>query len=138
MSEQIPIKKISTYRWEIPKGSIPGMRVPGVIYADDGLIKDIMNDASARQVANGATLPGIVSASMAMPDMHFGYGLPIGGVVATDVNNEGVISPGGTGNGRSSWWARYFTVLRIRCSRLRRRPTCFTSPLSHTIACRRC
>jgi tRNA-splicing ligase RtcB len=97
MSDEITINKTGLYRWEIPKGSIPGMRVPGVIYADDGLIKDIRNDASARQVANGATLPGIVSASMAMPDMHFGYGLPIGGVVATDVNDEGVISPGGTG-----------------------------------------
>jgi tRNA-splicing ligase RtcB len=73
------------------------MRVPGIIYADDRLMKDIARDRSARQVANGATLPGIVGASMAMPDMHFGYGLPIGGVVATDIDQDGIISPGGTG-----------------------------------------
>ncbi|MDF1535522.1 MAG: RtcB family protein [bacterium] len=97
MSDQITINRISPYRWEIPKGSVPGMRVPGFIYADDLLMKDIRKDASARQVANGATLPGIVRASMAMPDMHFGYGLPIGGVVATDINAGGIISPGGTG-----------------------------------------
>ena len=93
----IPIKKLSEYKWEIPKGAVPGMRVPGIIYADDRLMKDIAKDRSARQVANGATLPGIVGASMAMPDMHFGYGLPIGGVVATDIDQDGIISPGGTG-----------------------------------------
>ena len=93
----ITINKIGNYKWEIPKGTIPGMRVPGIIYADDRLMKDIARDKSARQVANGATLPGIVSASMAMPDIHFGYGLPIGGVVATDIDQGGVISPGGTG-----------------------------------------
>ena len=93
----IPIKKLSEYKWEIPKGAVPGMRVPGIIYADDRLMKDIARDRSARQVANGATLPGIVGASMAMPDMHFGYGLPIGGVVATDIDQDGIISPGGTG-----------------------------------------
>ena len=93
----ITINKIGNYKWEIPKGTIPGMRVPGIIYADDRLMKDIARDKSARQVANGATLPGIVGASMAMPDIHFGYGLPIGGVVATDIDQGGVISPGGTG-----------------------------------------
>jgi len=93
----ITIKKIGDYKWEIPRGTIPGMRVPGVIYADERLMKDIVKDKSSRQVANGATLPGIVKASMAMPDMHFGYGLPIGGVVATDIDQDGVISPGGTG-----------------------------------------
>jgi tRNA-splicing ligase RtcB len=93
----ITIKKIGDYKWEIPKGAVPGMRVPGIIYADDRLMKDIARDRSARQVANGATLPGIVGASMAMPDMHFGYGLPIGGVVATDIDQDGIISPGGTG-----------------------------------------
>ena len=78
-------------------GAVPGMRVPGIIYSDERLMKDIAKDKSARQVANGATLPGIVGASMAMPDMHFGYGLPIGGVVATDIDRGGIISPGGTG-----------------------------------------
>ena len=93
----IPIRKISDYKWEIPKGAIEDMRVHGIIYADERLMKDIARDRSARQVANGATLPGIVGASMAMPDMHFGYGLPIGGVVATDIERDGIISPGGTG-----------------------------------------
>jgi len=96
MSE-IPVKKISDYKWEVPKGAVPGMKVHGLIYADDRLMKDIARDKSIRQVANGATLPGIVGASLAMPDMHFGYGLPIGGVVATDVDRDGIISPGGTG-----------------------------------------
>ena len=93
----IKINKLSDYKWEIPKSAVKGMRVPGIIYADDRLMKDIAKDKSTRQVANGATLPGIVGASMAMPDMHFGYGLPIGGVVATDIDQEGIISPGGTG-----------------------------------------
>ncbi len=96
MSE-IEIRKIGDYKWEIPIGTIPGMRVPGIIYADNQLMKDIRRDKSAFQVANGATLPGIVGASIAMPDMHFGYGLPIGGVVATDIDSDGIISPGGTG-----------------------------------------
>lgn len=94
---QLSIKKIDDYRYEIPVGTVPGMKVPGIIYADELLMKDIRKDESARQVANGATLPGIVRASMAMPDMHFGYGLPIGGVVATDIKAGGIISPGGTG-----------------------------------------
>jgi tRNA-splicing ligase RtcB len=93
----ITVKKIGDYKWEIPRDAVPGMRVPGIIYADELLMKDITRDKSLRQVANGATLPGIVRASMAMPDMHFGYGLPIGGVVATDIDRDGIISPGGTG-----------------------------------------
>ncbi|MDP6625925.1 MAG: RtcB family protein, partial [Nitrospinota bacterium] len=88
----IEFKQLDEYRWEIPKGSIEGMRVPGKIFADKRLIESIKKDNSAVQVANGATLPGIVKASMAMPDIHFGYGLPIGGVVATSLN-EGVVSP---------------------------------------------
>jgi tRNA-splicing ligase RtcB len=74
----------------------PGMRVPGIIFADERLMKAIRDDQSAEQVANGACLPGIVRASLAMPDMHYGYGLPIGGVVATRVE-DGVVAPGGVG-----------------------------------------
>src|SRR3989338_4354812 len=92
----IQLKKIDDYRWEIPIDYKEGMRVPGIIYADEVLLKMIVADQSIEQVANGAFLPGIVKASLAMPDMHFGYGLPIGGVVATDIN-DGVVSPGGTG-----------------------------------------
>lgn len=73
-----------------------GMRVPGIIFADEGLIRDIEKDQSCEQVANVAFLPGILTASIAMPDMHFGYGFPIGGVAACDAQ-DGVISPGGVG-----------------------------------------
>jgi len=90
------IKRLDDYRWEVPVGYKPGMRVPGIIYANDALMEAILKDKSIEQVANAATLPGIVKASMAMPDMHFGYGLPIGGVVATNVK-DGVITPGGVG-----------------------------------------
>lgn len=93
---KIPLKKIDDYRWEIPISYKEGMRVPGIIYTDETLLKAIQADQSIEQVANGAFLPGIVKASFAMPDMHFGYGLPIGGVVATDMD-KGVVSPGGTG-----------------------------------------
>src|SRR3989338_9905779 len=92
----IQLKKIDDYRWEIPVSYKEGMRVPGIIYTDEALLKMIVTDQSIEQVANGAFLPGILKASLAMPDMHFGYGLPIGGVVATDIS-EGVVSPGGTG-----------------------------------------
>jgi len=82
--------------WEIAQDARPGMRVPGRIYADEILLEAIRRDGSLEQVANAATLPGIVSASLAMPDIHRGYGLPVGGVVATDAA-EGVVSPGGVG-----------------------------------------
>jgi tRNA-splicing ligase RtcB len=99
MSElwQGPLEKIDDYRWRIPKSYKPGMRVPGIIYADEKLLKDIRCDKAAEQVANVAFLPGIVTASLAMPDIHWGYGFCIGGVAATDPENEGVISPGGVG-----------------------------------------
>jgi tRNA-splicing ligase RtcB len=73
------------------------MRVPGIIYADEKLLKDIRQDKALEQVANVAFLPGIVNISLAMPDIHWGYGFPIGGVAATDPENGGVISPGGVG-----------------------------------------
>lgn len=72
-----------------------GMRAPGVVFASEGLLRDA--ERSLEQVANVATLPGIVGASYAMPDIHWGYGFPIGGVAATDVADGGVISPGGVG-----------------------------------------
>ncbi len=92
-----PLEKIDNYRWQIPKSYKPGMRVPGIVYADEKLLKDIRNDKALEQVANVAFLPGIVNASMAMPDIHWGFGFPIGGVAATDIENGGVISPGGVG-----------------------------------------
>jgi len=93
MSE-ITVEKIDAYRWKIPRSG--GMRVPGMIYSSAKMMEKIGTDESPRQVANVAHLPGIVGYSMAMPDMHWGYGFPIGGVAAFDVD-EGVISPGGVG-----------------------------------------
>jgi tRNA-splicing ligase RtcB len=99
MSEtwQGQLEKIDDYRWRIPKSYKPGMRVPGLIYADEKLLKDIYQDKALEQVANVAFLPGIVNYSLAMPDIHWGYGFCIGGVAATDIENGGVISPGGVG-----------------------------------------
>ena len=90
------LRKIDEHRWEVPQDYKPGMRVPGVIYADDALMKTIEDDQAVEQVANVACLPGIVKASLAMPDIHWGYGFPIGGVAATSLD-EGVVSPGGVG-----------------------------------------
>ena len=94
---QLPLKRLSEYKWEIPVLSREGMRVPGVIYADDELLEQITRDNAVKQVADVACLPGIVGASLAMPDIHWGYGFPIGGVAATDPAEGGVISPGGVG-----------------------------------------
>lgn len=91
------LEKIDDYRWRIPKSYKPGMRVDGIIYADEKLLKDIYRDKALDQVANVAFLPGIVNASLAMPDIHWGYGFPIGGVAATDIDAGGVVSPGGVG-----------------------------------------
>lgn len=91
------LEKIDNYRWKIPRTAKAGMQVEGIIYADEKLLKDIRQDKALEQVANVAFLPGIVNASLAMPDIHWGYGFPIGGVAATDPENGGVVSPGGVG-----------------------------------------
>src|SRR5256712_647330 len=90
------LERVGPYLWRIPRDEGRGMRVPGLIVADEHLIASIRSDASLEQLANGATLPGIVRAALAMPDIHQGYGLPVGGVVATDAEH-GVISPGAIG-----------------------------------------
>jgi len=90
------LRKIDDYRWEIPQSYKPGMRVPGLIYADERMLRQIAEEQALEQVANVATLPGIVGASLAMPDIHWGYGFPVGGVAAFDPD-DGVISPGGVG-----------------------------------------
>lgn len=92
----ITIEKIGHYKYMIPVTYQEWMRVPGIFYCDETLLKDIKEDESLKQLANAASLPGIVKASLAMPDIHYGYGLPIGGVVATSIK-DGVISPGGVG-----------------------------------------
>ncbi|RPH52689.1 MAG: RtcB family protein [Desulfobacteraceae bacterium] len=88
------LRKIDDYRWEVPK--IGQMRVPGIIYAGESMIESIQQEEAVKQVANVATLPGIIRASLAMPDIHWGYGFPIGGVAAFDWET-GIISPGGVG-----------------------------------------
>jgi tRNA-splicing ligase RtcB len=96
MGEQakIHVRKIDDYRFMIEKHD--AMRVNGLIYIDEGLLKILGTEESMKQVENVATLPGIVGSSMAMPDIHWGYGFPIGGVAAFDLS-DGVVSPGGVG-----------------------------------------
>lgn len=89
-------KRLTPYLYEIPVSHRPDMRVPARFYADAELLQQALGDKSLDQLANSATLPGIVAYALAMPDIHQGYGFPIGGVVATAVP-DGVISPGGVG-----------------------------------------
>jgi tRNA-splicing ligase RtcB len=89
------IKRIDDNRIEVPIGYVDGMKVPGVIYVDETLEK-LLEAGAIKQVANVAALPGIVKASIAMPDIHTGYGFSIGGVAAFDMK-DGIVSPGGVG-----------------------------------------
>ena len=90
------LRRVSATLWEIPAEARPDMRVPARVFADDVLLEAIRGDRSLEQLQNVATLPGIVYAALAMPDIHQGYGFPVGGVAATELP-EGVISPGGVG-----------------------------------------
>jgi tRNA-splicing ligase RtcB (3'-phosphate/5'-hydroxy nucleic acid ligase) len=92
-----PLEQVGPCQWRIPRSYRPDMRVDGLIFADEALIEQIKKDQGPEQVANVATLPGIQKASLAMPDIHWGYGFAIGGVAATDPEEGGVISPGGVG-----------------------------------------
>jgi tRNA-splicing ligase RtcB len=89
-----PVTQLDECRYQV--GPVPGMRVPGIVFADEAMMREMVDDMSLNQVANVAHLPGIVRASYAMPDIHWGYGFPIGGVAAFDPE-EGVVSPGGVG-----------------------------------------
>ncbi len=90
----LPLKQIDECRYQV--GPVSGMRVPGIVYADEAMMREMVDEMSLQQVANVAHLPGIVRASYAMPDIHWGYGFPIGGVAAFDAE-QGIISPGGVG-----------------------------------------
>src|SRR5215208_825992 len=90
----VPIEQVDETKWRIPRHG--RMRVDGIVYASAAMMADIRSDESLQQVANVACLPGILGASLAMPDIHWGYGFPIGGVAAMDAE-EGVVSPGGVG-----------------------------------------
>ncbi len=91
-----PIDRVDEYRWRIPRKYKAEMRTDGIVYASGDMMRAIKADNSLEQVANVACLPGIVGSSMAMPDIHYGYGFPIGGVAAMEVK-DGVVSPGGVG-----------------------------------------
>ena len=90
------IKKISDLIFQIEKDESKGMKVPVTIYASDSLISKMINDRTLDQAGNVATLPGVVKHVVVLPDGHEGYGFPVGGVAATDMD-EGVVSPGGVG-----------------------------------------
>lgn len=90
------LKQVGEYVWEIPREFRADMRVPARIYADAALLEDALQDKSVEQLVNIASLPGLVKYTIAMPDIHQGYGFPIGGVAATELP-DGVISPGGVG-----------------------------------------
>ena len=78
------LQKLDDYRWLVPRGTKPGMLTDALVYTDERLLKDLLKDLSLEQAINVAMLPGIVGRSLAMPDIHQGYGFPIGGVAATD------------------------------------------------------
>src|SRR5260370_16873452 len=90
------VEQVGPSLWRIPPDAAPGMRVPGLVVADEPIMRQIRTDAALAQLANGATLPGIVRAALAMPDIHQGDGLRVGGGVGTDVRS-GVVSPGAIG-----------------------------------------
>src|SRR6266480_1746892 len=94
---QGPLERVDECCWRIPKSYKQGMRVDGLVFADERLLEQIKGDQAPEQVANVAFLPGIQHASLAMPDIHWGYGFCIGGVCATDPEEGGVICPGGIG-----------------------------------------
>ena len=96
MPGKIPIESIDSLRHKIPRDEARGMRTHLIVYASERLLAQIENDLSLEQAANVAHLPGIVGPSLAMPDIHQGYGFPIGGVAAMDYH-YGVVSPGGVG-----------------------------------------
>ncbi len=94
MDNKIKIEKVDDYRFRIPREG--KMRTDGLIFTSEAMLPDLKQDQSLQQVANVAWLPGIVGPSLAMPDIHWGYGFPIGGVAAFDPD-QGVVSPGGVG-----------------------------------------
>jgi len=113
------LHQVSEWLWELPPTG--GMRVPGRVYADSGLVEALREDQSLTQVANVAHLPGILCCSLAMPDIHFGYGFPIGGVAAFGVE-DGVVSPGGVGYDINCGCRLLATDLQARDVRDRIRP----------------
>ena len=96
LRQPVSLERIDEVRWRISRSQRPDMRVDGLVFADDDLMAALRDDPALEQVANVATLPGITGSSLAMPDVHWGYGFPIGGVAAMR-RDGGVVSPGGIG-----------------------------------------
>src|SRR5690606_21797600 len=96
MVSRSDFKRVNDYLYEVPRSFRADMRVPARFYADDSLLSNVLEEKSLEQLVNTATLPGVVGYALAMPDIHQGYGFPIGGVIATELP-DGVISPGGVG-----------------------------------------
>jgi tRNA-splicing ligase RtcB (3'-phosphate/5'-hydroxy nucleic acid ligase) len=94
VNDKIKIEQIDAYRFRIPREG--KMRTDGLVFTSEGMLPDLKQDQSLQQVTNVAWLPGIIGPSLAMPDIHWGYGFPIGGVAAFDPD-QGVVSPGGVG-----------------------------------------
>src|SRR5438093_9634181 len=95
-SSMSELRQVDETLWEIPAEARPDMRVPARVFADAELLEAIRRDTSLEQLQNVATLPGVVDAAYAMPDIHQGYGFPVGGLAATELP-DGVVSPGGVG-----------------------------------------
>src|SRR4051812_26459616 len=96
MFQKSQLNKLEPYLWEIPVGTKPGMLVPAYVYSQEEMLDAILNDRSLEQLVNVTMLPGILKAAMVMPDVHEGYGFPIGGIAAMKWPT-GIISPGGIG-----------------------------------------
>ncbi|MHC4992452.1 MAG: RtcB family protein, partial [Planctomycetota bacterium] len=92
-----PFERVDACCWRLPRSYKHGMLVDGLIFTDEQMLEQLLEDQAVEQVANVAFLPGIQKASLAMPDIHWGYGFCIGGVCATDPKQGGVVSPGGVG-----------------------------------------
>src|SRR5207248_10312070 len=90
------LRQVDETLWEIPASARPDMRVPARVFADEEILAAIREDHSLEQLQNVATLPGIVDAALAMPDIHQGYGFPVSGLAATELP-DGVVPPGGVG-----------------------------------------
>jgi tRNA-splicing ligase RtcB len=110
-NDPIRLEKVRDYLWELPRTG--AMRVPGRVYVTAGMIDHVRNEGGLEQVRNVAHLPGIVGYSLAMPDIHWGYGFPIGGVAATDPADGGVVSPGGVGYDINCGVRTMTTALRL-------------------------
>lgn len=129
MKEPFRIEPIDELRWRVPIQQ--KMNVEGVIYADASLMKDIVRDGGAGQVANVASLPGIVGNVLAMPDIHRGYGFPIGGVAAFDPEAGGVVSPGGIGFDINCGVRLH--ALEIECDRLLEKKSAVADALMRSV-----